>query len=72
MRLLPNRGNWVDQMEKIMNLEQAYVQYRSQLFGLSYRMLGSINDAEDIEQDVFMQLSNVNMTSARYRILPSI
>lgn len=55
-----------------MNLEQAYVQYRSQLFGLSYRMLGSINDAEDIEQDVFMQLSNVNMTSARYRILPSI
>jgi RNA polymerase sigma factor (sigma-70 family) len=44
-----------------MNLEQVYIQYRTQLFGLSYRMLGTAYDAEDIVQNIFISLSKVDM-----------
>ncbi|PTM59438.1 sigma-70 family RNA polymerase sigma factor [Desmospora activa] len=39
-----------------MQLEQLYEHYQSLLFGVAYRMLGSISDAEDIVQDVFLSL----------------
>ncbi|MFC4077767.1 RNA polymerase sigma-70 factor [Salinithrix halophila] len=39
-----------------MHLEQLYEDYQSLLFHLAYRMLGSVSDAEDIVQDVFLTL----------------
>lgn len=34
-------------------------QYRPALFGLAYRMLGSVMDAEDIVQEAFLRWQNV-------------
>ncbi len=42
-------------------VDQTYMQYKSMLFGLAYRMLGIAADAEDIVHDVFeryMQLDS--------------
>ncbi|MXQ53795.1 RNA polymerase sigma-70 factor [Shimazuella sp. KC615] len=39
-----------------MELEQLYHDYKSSLFGLAYRMLGSVTEAEDIIHDVFLNL----------------
>jgi len=44
-----------------MQLEQLYESCRGLLFGLAYRMLGSVNDAEDIVQDVFLTLHRQDM-----------
>ncbi len=35
---------------------------RDRLFGLAYRMLGSVADAEDMVQDSFVRWSNVDLT----------
>ncbi|RKP51615.1 sigma-70 family RNA polymerase sigma factor [Cohnella endophytica] len=43
-----------------MLLDQTYEQYKSMLFGLAYRMLGSVADAEDIVQDVFARYIEVD------------
>ncbi|GKU76968.1 RNA polymerase sigma-70 factor [Paenibacillus sp. L3-i20] len=37
-----------------MTISQTYETYRPLLFSLAYRMLGSVSDAEDIIQDVFL------------------
>ena len=37
-----------------MNITQLYADYRPLLFSIAYRMLGLIQDAEDIIQDVFV------------------
>ena len=34
--------------------ESLFLQQRPRLIGLAYRMLGSVMDAEDIVQDVFL------------------
>ena len=39
--------------------EQLYEAYQPLLFSLSYRILGSVMDAEDIVQDVFISLNNI-------------
>ncbi|MGD8192221.1 RNA polymerase sigma-70 factor [Brevibacillus ginsengisoli] len=37
--------------------KEFYLEYRALLFSLAYRMLGSVADAEDLVQDVFLQLN---------------
>lgn len=39
-----------------MDIGKLYQLYRPALFGLAYRMLGSVTDAEDIVQDTFLDL----------------
>lgn len=42
-----------------VKLQELYGTYRGLLFGLAYRMTGSAADAEDLVQDVFVQLRHV-------------
>jgi RNA polymerase sigma-70 factor, ECF subfamily len=39
-----------------------YQQYRPLLFSLSYRMLGSVTDAEDMVQDIFLRLPGLDLS----------
>jgi len=41
-----------------MNLEHAYGEYRSLLFSIAYRLLGTVTEAEDVVQDVFLALQS--------------
>ncbi|WP_416828356.1 RNA polymerase sigma-70 factor [Ectobacillus polymachus] len=47
-------------MEKA-ELSQLYIEYKPLLFSLAYKMTGSIADAEDVIQDVFMKLNQNEM-----------
>ncbi|SMO45682.1 RNA polymerase sigma-70 factor [Melghirimyces algeriensis] len=49
-----------------MQLEQLYEDYRSLLFNLAYRMLGSVSDAEDIVQDVFLTLHQQDIHKVKH------
>ncbi|WP_211316618.1 RNA polymerase sigma-70 factor [Desmospora activa] len=42
-----------------MEIESYYQSYKPLLFSLAYRMLGSVSDAEDIVQDVFLTLDGL-------------
>lgn len=42
-----------------MSIESLYQEYRSLLFSLAYRMLGSVMDAEDIVQDAFLTFNQL-------------
>ncbi|MGG0188518.1 sigma-70 family RNA polymerase sigma factor [Bacillus rhizoplanae] len=42
-------------------LSQLYIEYKPLLFSLAYKMTGSIADAEDIIQDVFIKLNEYEM-----------
>ncbi|WP_028608814.1 RNA polymerase sigma factor SigJ [Paenibacillus harenae] len=44
-----------------MKLEAAYLSYRPSLLSIAYRMLGSVSDAEDLVQDVFVIARNREM-----------
>ncbi|WP_062048969.1 sigma-70 family RNA polymerase sigma factor [Bacillus sp. JCM 19034] len=46
-----------------MPLTQLYNEYKSLLFSIAYRMVGTIADAEDIVQDVFVRLSQLDIAS---------
>jgi RNA polymerase sigma-70 factor, ECF subfamily len=45
-----------------MNHAELFLQYRSLLFGIAYRMLGSL-DAEDILQDTFLQFQKLDLVT---------
>jgi RNA polymerase sigma-70 factor, ECF subfamily len=45
-----------------MNHTELFLQYRSLLFGIAYRMLGSL-DAEDIVQDTFLQFQKLDLVT---------
>jgi RNA polymerase sigma-70 factor, ECF subfamily len=45
-----------------MNHAELFLQYRSLLFGIAYRMLGSL-DAEDIVQDTFLQFQKLDLVT---------
>lgn len=45
-----------------MNRLEAFSQHRSLLFGIAYRMLGSVSDAEDIVQEAWLRWQPVNET----------
>ena len=42
-----------------MSTELLYKSYRSALFSLAYRMLGSVMDAEDIVQEAFISYNQL-------------
>lgn len=52
-----------------MNLDTAYSSYRPWLMSIAYRMLGSVSDAEDLVQDVFVIARNREVDSERGSIL---
>jgi RNA polymerase sigma-70 factor (ECF subfamily) len=49
-----------------MELEQLYQDYKPSLFGLAYRMLGSVTEAEDIIQDVFLNLHQSDLSKINH------
>ncbi|WP_163100234.1 RNA polymerase sigma-70 factor [Peribacillus alkalitolerans] len=44
-----------------MEWQQLYVENRPLLFSIAYRILGTVTDAEDIVQDVFLQASGMEL-----------
>ncbi|WP_082693140.1 RNA polymerase sigma-70 factor [Bacillus sp. FJAT-29814] len=44
-----------------MALDELYQEYKSLLFSIAYRMLGTVSDAEDIIQDVFLHAGEVDL-----------
>ncbi|RIX50081.1 RNA polymerase sigma-70 factor [Paenibacillus nanensis] len=47
-----------------MSTEELYKRYKTELFSLAYRMLGSVMDAEDIVQDAFMSYDGLSDAGA--------
>lgn len=43
-----------------MSTEELYKRYKTELFSLAYRMLGSVMDAEDIVQDAFLSYDGLS------------
>ncbi|MBE1443822.1 RNA polymerase sigma factor SigJ [Paenibacillus sp. OAS669] len=43
-----------------MSTEELYKRYKTELFSLAYRMLGSVMDAEDIVQDAFLSYDRLS------------
>jgi len=48
-----------------MNAENPFETHRSRLFGLSYRLLGSRSDAEDVVQDTWLRWQQTDKTGIR-------
>ena len=48
-----------------MNAEITFETHRSRLFGLSYRLLGSRSDAEDVVQDTWLRWQQADRTGIR-------
>ena len=48
-----------------MNAENTFEAHRSRLFGLSYRLLGSRSDAEDVVQDTWLRWQQADRTGIR-------
>ncbi|WP_245959326.1 RNA polymerase sigma-70 factor [Neobacillus piezotolerans] len=48
------------------NMTEVYSSYKSVLFSLAYRMLGSVADAEDIVQEAFLNLNQVSLDSIHH------
>lgn len=44
-----------------MEFTEIYQTYHSLLFSIAYRMLGSVTDAEDVVQELFVSLQNSNL-----------
>jgi len=49
-----------------MDIQQLYTLYRPLLFSIAYRMLGLVQDAEDVVQDVFVTLQQDREISASH------
>ncbi len=48
-----------------MNALEAYSEHRSLLFSIAYRMLGSVQDAEDVLQDAYLRWRQTDMETVR-------
>lgn len=46
-------------MTSVRNAEEAFTEHRGMLFGIAYRLLGSVADAEDTVQDAWLRYSTV-------------
>jgi RNA polymerase sigma factor (sigma-70 family) len=45
---------------EVVKMEELYTQYKALLFTLAYQLTGSSSDAEDVVQDVFLKVQDVN------------
>lgn len=59
-----------DDMSNMADMTEIYSSYKSTLFSLAYRMLGSVTDAEDIVQEAFLNLDQVSLHSIHHVKLP--
>ncbi|MFD0680495.1 MULTISPECIES: RNA polymerase sigma-70 factor [unclassified Paenibacillus] len=50
-----------------MKLAKMYMDYKLLLISIAYRMLGSLTDAEDIVQDVFVSLERVQLDEVQHQ-----
>lgn len=55
-----------DDMTNMADMTEVYSSYKSDLFSLAYRMLGSVTDAEDIVQEAFLNLNQVSFHSIHH------
>src|SRR4051812_35256629 len=46
-------------------MTEQYVELRPRLFGIAYRMLGSVSDAEDVVQDAYLRWQQVDQAEVR-------
>lgn len=46
-------------MEPVRTADEAFTQYRGMLFGIAYRLLGTVTDAEDTVQEAWLRWSTV-------------
>lgn len=53
------------QSKSAVPIDELYRSYRPYLFGIAYRILGSVTDAEDLVQDVFVTMQSANMDEIR-------
>jgi RNA polymerase sigma-70 factor (ECF subfamily) len=45
--------------------EEEWAEHRPAVFGVAYRLLGTVSDAEDIEQDVWLRASSADLSGVR-------
>jgi RNA polymerase sigma factor (sigma-70 family) len=45
--------------------EEDWAEHRPAVFGVAYRLLGSVSDAEDVEQDVWLRASAADLSGVR-------
>lgn len=56
------QGRTVDELDVAMEL---FAAQRRRLFGIAYRMLGTVADAEDIVQDTWIRWQNTDRTQVQ-------
>src|ERR1700742_5127166 len=52
---MPSRNDPADDTPGLRAAEEAFRQVRGRLFGIAYRMLGSVSEAEDLLQEVWIR-----------------
>lgn len=52
-------------MQSLVQAEAAFQQARPRLFGIAYRMLGSVSEAEDLVQDVWLRWQAADRSAVR-------
>jgi RNA polymerase sigma factor (sigma-70 family) len=45
--------------------EEEWTAHRPAVFGVAYRLLGTVSDAEDVEQDVWLRVSSADLSDVR-------
>jgi RNA polymerase sigma-70 factor (ECF subfamily) len=45
--------------------EEDWAEHRPAVFGVAYRLLGTVSDAEDVEQDVWLRASSADLSGVR-------
>ncbi|MFB9833831.1 RNA polymerase sigma factor SigJ [Actinoallomurus acaciae] len=46
-------------------MEEVWAEHRPAVFGVAYRLLGTVGDAEDVEQDVWLRAASADLSGVR-------